>query len=96
MKILIEMSREHYDSLLGRVTKESCLYSTLMSSMTLHESEAIRTTDTIMTVCEEDEAKALLQFAQQCCPEADTRLKRGSNYRGLPSNTKIISLLSVR
>jgi hypothetical protein len=70
MKLLIEMSREHYDSLLVRVTKESRLYSTLTSSMILRESEAISPTDTVMIVCEDDEAKALLQFAQQCCPEA--------------------------
>jgi hypothetical protein len=43
-----------------------------MSSIILHESEseAIRPTDTVMTVCEDDEAKALLQLAQKCCPEA--------------------------
>jgi hypothetical protein len=76
MKILIEMSREHYDSLLGQVTKESRLYSTLMSSLILHKSEAIRPTDTIMTLCEDDDGGALLQFAQQCCPEAASQIEQ--------------------
>ena len=84
MKILIEMSREHYDSLLGRLTKESRLYSTLMGSMILHESEAIRPTDTVMTVCEYDEAKALLQFAQQYCPEAASQIEQAIKLPRIP------------
>jgi hypothetical protein len=86
MKILIEMSREHYDSLLGRVTKESRLYSTLMNSMILHEPEAIRPTDTItiMTVCEDDEARALLQFAQQCYPEAAYQIEEAIKLARAP------------
>ena len=84
MKILIEMSREHYDSLLGQVTKESRLYSTLMSSMILHKSEAIRPTDTIMTVCEEDEARALLQFAQQFYPDAASQIEEAIRLARAP------------
>jgi hypothetical protein len=84
MKILIEMSREYYDSLLGRVTKESRLYSTLMSSMTVRESEDIRSTDTIMTVCEDDEAKALFQFAQQCYPEAASQIEEAIKLSRAP------------
>jgi hypothetical protein len=83
MKIMVEMSRKHYDYLLDRVKKESRPYSTLMSSMILPESEAIRPTDTIMTVCEDDEARALLQFAQQVARRRHPRLKRRSNSRGL-------------
>jgi hypothetical protein len=52
--------------------------------MILHESEAIRTTDTIMTVCEEDEAKALLQFAQQCCPEAAHQIEEAIKLSRAP------------
>jgi hypothetical protein len=84
MKILIEMSREHYDSLLGRVTQQSRLYSTLMSSVIIRESEAIRQTDTIMTLCEDDEAKALLQFAQQCCLEAASQIERAIKLTPAP------------
>jgi len=84
MKILIKMSREHYDSLLARLTKESRLYSTLMSSMILHESEGIRPTDTIMTVCEDNEARALLQFAQQYCPEAVSQIEQAIKLRRSP------------
>ena len=84
MKILIEISREHYDSLLGRVTKESRLYSTLISSMIVAESEAIRPTDTIMTVCEDDEARALLQFAQQCYPEAAYQIEEALTLSRAP------------
>jgi hypothetical protein len=64
--------------------KESRLYSMLMSSMILHESEAIRPTDTIMVVCEDDEAKALLQFAQQSYPEAAYQIEEAIKLARAP------------
>lgn len=90
MKIQIEISRERYDSLLDRVTKESRLYSTLMSAVILRESVAIRPTDTIMTICKDDEAIGLLQLAQQCCPEAASQIEQAINSRGLLSHRKVI------
>ena len=64
------MSRQHYDSLLSRVTKESRAYVTLMSSVVFRQSDSLLPTDTVMTVCEDNEAKALLKLAQECCPDA--------------------------
>jgi hypothetical protein len=70
------MSRRDYDSLLGRVTKESRAYVTLMSSVVYRESESLLPTDTIMTVCEDNEARALLELAQECCPEAAPAIEK--------------------
>jgi hypothetical protein len=70
VKITIEMSRQNYDSLLSRVTEGSRAYVTLMSSVVYRESESLLPTDTVMTVCEDNEARALLELAQDCCPEA--------------------------
>jgi hypothetical protein len=64
------MSRQDYDSLLSRVTKESRAYVTLMSSVVFRQSDSLLPTDTVMTVCEDDEARTILQLAQECCPAA--------------------------
>lgn len=75
MKIRIQMSRQDYDSLLIRVTKESRAYVTLMSYVVLRQSESLLPTDTVMTVCEDNEARALLQLAQECCPDAASAIE---------------------
>jgi hypothetical protein len=80
----VELSREHYDSLLDRVPKGSRLYSTLMSSMIFHEPEAIRPTATVMMVCGDDEAKALLQLAQQFYPEAASQIEEAIKLSRAP------------
>jgi hypothetical protein len=84
MKVRIEISREHYDSLLDRVTIESRLYSTLMSPVIVRESETIRPSDTIMTICEDHEARALLRFAQECCPEAALQIEQALKVSWAP------------
>jgi hypothetical protein len=64
MKILIEISRDDYDCLLPLVSEEPRMYSRLKNSMVILEA------DTMMTICEEDEAVRLLEIAKQRCPEA--------------------------
>jgi hypothetical protein len=84
VKIRIEMSRQDYDSLLSRVTRDSRAYVTLMSSVVFRESESLLPTDTIMTVCEDIEARALLDLAQQCCPNAASAIEEAVRNPRLP------------
>jgi len=47
----------------------------LMSSVVLRQSESLLPTDTVMTVCEDNEARALLKLAQECCPDAASAIE---------------------
>jgi hypothetical protein len=55
-----------------------------MSSMIFHEPEAIRPTATVMMVCGDDEAKALLQLAQQFYPEAASQIEEAIKLSRAP------------
>jgi hypothetical protein len=75
MKILLEISSGDYDSLVSRVSVESPVYSVLKNGVKIHSTEAGRPPETIMIVCEEDEAAWLLQVSQQVCPEAASQIE---------------------
>ena len=75
MKILIEISCGDYDSLASRISEESAAYSVLKNGVKIHSTEAGRPPETIMIVCEEDEAASLLQVSQQLCPGAASQIE---------------------
>ena len=70
VKIRIEMARQHYDSLLNAAAKDSRAYAALMSSVIFRQSESLLPNDTVITVCEDHEATAFLDLANECCPDA--------------------------
>jgi hypothetical protein len=68
VKPLIELSIEHYESLLKRATEDSPLYSRLKN--------AVKTQNTIAVLCDLDEAEMLLQVAKHFCPDAIPQIEK--------------------
>ena len=83
MKILIEISCGDYDSLVSRVSEESAAYSVLKNGVRIRSTESGRPPETIMIVCEEEEAASLLQLSKQLCPRRQLKSKSQSNFLGL-------------
>jgi hypothetical protein len=69
MKLLVELSIDHYESLLKRATEDSPLYFRLKNAV---KTEA----NTIAVLCDLDEAKMLLQVAKHFCPDAVPQIEK--------------------
>ena len=63
MKPLIEFSIEDYESLLKRATQNSRLYFSLKKAVKPQPN-------TVIVLCDLDEAKMLLMVAKHFCPDA--------------------------
>lgn len=69
VKILIELSSDHYESLLNRSTEESPIYFRLKN--------AVKTlSGTVDVLCFPDEAEMLLRVAKQVCPDAAVKIEQ--------------------
>ena len=75
MKIIVEMSPEHYDELLGKISPASTEYSLLKNGIVTGGSA--KENRIIEIACELSEAKALLRMAQDLCPEAAFEIEKG-------------------
>jgi hypothetical protein len=73
MKIEIEMDREHYDALLNQVVKESREYYLLKNSIMIRYPGMFQST--VLIVCDDQDASALLKVASQCCPQAASAIE---------------------
>ena len=77
MKPLIELSIDHYESLLKRATENSPLYFRLKN--------AVKTeTNTIAVLCDLDEAEMLLQVAKHFCPDAVPQIEKAIRLDQFP------------
>ncbi len=70
MKILIDITPEHYDRLLGQFTEESDIYAILKNGLVIHYFEAGKDLRTIEILCEKFHARMILAVAEMYCPEA--------------------------
>jgi hypothetical protein len=77
MKLLIELSIDHYESLLKRATEDSPLYFRLKNAV---KTEA----KTIAVLCDLDEAKMLLQVAKHFCPDAVPQIEKAIRLDQFP------------
>jgi hypothetical protein len=77
MKPLIELSIEHYESLLKRASEDSPLYFRLKNAVKTHA-------DTVAILCDLDEAEMLLQMAKHFCSDAIPQLKKRSDSLDSP------------
>ena len=74
MKILVEMSPEHYDRLLDKLSEESAAYAILKNGVVIHPSGA--SDDRIIQIaCEMTQAETLLHAARQLFPAAAPQLQ---------------------
>ena len=70
MKILIDISPEHYDRLLSRFTEESRMYAILKNGLLLHHFEAGKEFRTVEILCDKIDARMILAVSEMVCPEA--------------------------
>ena len=75
MKIVIEISPEHYDQLLGKLSPVTTEYSLLKNGIVTGGSA--KENRIIEIACELSEAKALLGVAQDLYPEAAFEIDKG-------------------
>ena len=70
MKILVDISPEHYDRILSEFNEESRIYAILKNGLVLHHFEAGNDIRTVEILCEKFHARMILAAAEMCCPEA--------------------------
>jgi hypothetical protein len=82
LKILIEIRREHYDPLLTWVAKDSPLYSAMINAVIVRYSG--QGGPVMMMVCEDDEARALLDIAKQFYPDVAAEIEQAIQLKRAP------------
>ena len=70
MKILVDISPEHYDRILSEFTEESRIYAILKNGLVLHHFEGGNEFRTVEILCEKYHARMILAAAEMYCPEA--------------------------
>ena len=75
MKILIDISPEHYDRILSEFTEKSRIYAILKNGLVIHHFEAGNEFRTVEILCEKFHARMILAAAEIYCPEAAAGIK---------------------
>ena len=75
MKILIDISTEHYDRLLSQFTEESSIYAILKNGLVIHHFEAGNEFRTVEILCDKFHARMILAAAEIYCPEATAEIE---------------------
>ena len=70
MKILVDISSEHYDRILSELDEESRIYAVLKNGLVLHRFEAGNDVRTVEILCDKFHARMILAAAEMYCPEA--------------------------
>ena len=70
MKILVDISPDHYDRILSEFDEESRIYAILKNGLVLHHFEAGNDTRTVEILCDKFHARMILAAAEMYCPEA--------------------------
>jgi hypothetical protein len=70
VKILIDISPEHYDRMLSEFTEESRMYAILKNGLVIHHFEAGNQFKMVEILCEKFHARMILAVAEIFCPEA--------------------------
>ena len=75
MKILIDLSPEHYDRILSEFTEESRIYAILKNGLVIHHLEAGNELRTVEILCDKFHARMILAAAEIYCPEAAAEIE---------------------
>jgi hypothetical protein len=75
VKILIDISPEHYDRLLSRLTEESGIYAILKNGLVIHDFDAGKDFRKVEILCEKFHARMILTVAEIYCPEAAAEIE---------------------
>ena len=76
MKILIDISPEHYDRLLSNFAEESRIYAILKNGLVIHHVEAGNQFRMVEILCEKFHARMILAAAEMFCPEAAAEIEQ--------------------
>ena len=75
MKILIDISPEHYDRILSEFTEDSRMYAILKNGLVIHHFEAGNEFRTVEILCDKFHARMILAAAEIFCPEATAQIE---------------------
>jgi len=75
LKILIDISPEHYARLLSEFTEESRIYAILKNGLVIHHLKAGEVSRTVEILCEKFHARMILAVAEIFCPEATAEIE---------------------
>jgi hypothetical protein len=75
VKILIDISTEHYDHLLTQFTEESRIYAILKNGLVIHHFEGGNEFRTVEILCDKFHARMILAAAEMYCPEAAAEIE---------------------
>jgi hypothetical protein len=75
VKILIDISPEHYDRLLSKFTEESRIYAILKNGLVIHHFDTGNVPKTIEILCEKFHARMILAVAEMFCPEVAVEIE---------------------
>jgi hypothetical protein len=70
VKILLDISPEHYDCILSEFDEESRIYAILKNGLVIHHFEGSNDIRTVEILCEKFHARMILAAAEMYCPEA--------------------------
>jgi hypothetical protein len=70
VKILLDISPEHYDRILSEFDEESRIYAILKNGLVLHHFETGNDIRVVEILCEKFHARMILAAAEIYCPEA--------------------------
>lgn len=75
MKILLEISPEHYDRLLSGVSEKSALYGVLKNGVVVQSTKGTRS-KMIEILCEKFHARMLRSLAENLSPQAVPQIEK--------------------
>jgi hypothetical protein len=75
MKILLDISPEHYDRILSEFTEEFRIYAILKNGLVIHHFEVGNDIRTVEILCEKFHARMILAAAEMYCPEAAAEIE---------------------
>ena len=75
VKILIDISPEHYDRILSEFTEESRIYAILKNGLVVHLLKAGKSSKAVEILCEKFHARMILAVAEIFCPEATAEIE---------------------
>jgi hypothetical protein len=75
VKILVDISPEHYDRLLSQFTEESRMYAILKNGVVIHHFKTGNVSKTVEILCEKFHARMILAAAEMFCPEAAAEIE---------------------
>jgi len=75
VKILLDISPEHYDRLLSEFDEESRMYAILKNGLVIHHFQAGNEFKTVEILCDKFHARMILAAAEIFCPEAAAQIE---------------------